>query len=177
MVVDIHALDQSLADHVPVLDRVLGDRAPRAVAHHLMDRHDYLTVGSLLYLPRLDERVDQVKLSPPIVTDLMVAVQASALHPVRPIYVRVHRRERTVDVTRIECLIGAAQQPLVGVVHDAGTRAVTAHTRCGIVSGSSGNRSASITVSSREHASTPASSSVPAIGPLARIRPTHASCE
>jgi hypothetical protein len=66
---DVHALDQPLADHVPVLDGVLGDHLTRAVAHNLVDRHDQLTVRSLLYAQRLDTRVDEVKLPAPVITD------------------------------------------------------------------------------------------------------------
>jgi hypothetical protein len=108
--------------------------SPGAVTHDLADRHDHLTIGPLLYVLRLDERIDQVKLAPPILTDLLVAVQASALHPVRPIDVHVHRREGAVDVARAERLVGATQQLLVRITHDGGACAVTAHTRCGIES-------------------------------------------
>ena len=62
------------ADHVPVLDGVLGDHLPRTITHDLANHHNHLIIRALRYVPWLDMRVDQVKLPPPIVTDLLVTV-------------------------------------------------------------------------------------------------------
>ncbi len=117
MIVDVHALDQPFTEHIPMLDGVLGTHLASAIAHNLEDRHDNLTVGSMLDAPRLHARVDQIKLPLPVFPHLLVAVQVSALHPVGPIDISMHHREDPIDVARVERLVGEAQHTLVRLAH------------------------------------------------------------
>src|SRR5438034_377733 len=59
---------------------------------------------------RLDVRIDHLPLPGPILADGLVATDVPAVHPIRPVDVRMHRRESPVDVTGIERGIGAGEK-------------------------------------------------------------------
>src|SRR5688500_13144824 len=62
---------------------------------------------------RLDVRVDYSELSRPIRADCGVSTLAPTLHAVRPVDIRMHQLERTLDVVCVERLVRAAEKPFL----------------------------------------------------------------
>ena len=80
------------------------------VADRLVHVHGDAAVAGLREAHRLDVRVDQRELPLPVRAHRVAAAHAAALHPVRPVDVVVHQRQRGLDVARVEGLVGALEQ-------------------------------------------------------------------
>jgi len=92
-----------------VLNHLIGDDRPGAVAHDLMDVDDDASRLDGGEAPRLDVGIDHVPLAGPVGTHGVVAVHVAALHPVRPHHVRMHRAQRGVDVAGVERRVRIAE--------------------------------------------------------------------
>jgi hypothetical protein len=61
---------------------------------------DDLPAGGGSKAPRVDTGIDEAPLPSPVVAHGVVAVHDTTVHPVRPLDVGVHRRQRALDVQR-----------------------------------------------------------------------------
>src|SRR5439155_1227867 len=59
---------------------------------------------------RFDTGIDQTPLSGPVVAHGAVAVDVPAFHPVRPVHLGMHCRQRPVDVARIEGVVRVREE-------------------------------------------------------------------
>jgi len=93
-----------------VLDHSIEQQFSRYLMHHLVDSYNDAAGRIRFDLSWLHVRIEHTPLPRPVGTDTIVTVDCSALHPVRPINVRRHRRERTINVAHIKGGIGFLNQ-------------------------------------------------------------------
>src|SRR5438445_8102755 len=65
---------------------------------------------------RFDTGIDQTPLSGPVVAHGAVAVDVPAFHPVRPVHLGMHCRQRPVDVARIEGVVRVPHPHDTGII-------------------------------------------------------------
>src|SRR5215204_859478 len=107
---DVHADDAAVAEAVDVMhDPVRDDRAGE-VADDLVHLDGDATVGLVAEADGPDVGVDQAELSRPVRAHCLRPPLAPAVHPVRPVDVRMHQLERRVDVARVEGVVRSAKQ-------------------------------------------------------------------
>ena len=75
---------------------------------------------------RFDTGIDQTPLSGPVVAHGAVAVDVPAFHPVRPVHLGMHCRQRPVDVARIEGVVRVREQVAVHRPHTHDTGIIVA---------------------------------------------------
>ena len=75
---------------------------------------------------RFDTRIDQTPLSGPVVAHGAVAVDVPAFHPVRPVHLGMHCRQRPVDVARIEGVVRVREKVAVHRPHTHDTGIIVA---------------------------------------------------
>ena len=107
---DVHPHHEVVAERVDVGHAALGQHDAVRVADRLVHVHGDAAVAGLREAHRLDVRVDQRELPPPVRAHRVAAAHPAALHPVRPVDVVVHQRQRGLDVARVEGLVGALEQ-------------------------------------------------------------------
>jgi hypothetical protein len=99
-------------DRVHVPDALVGDDVTRAVSDDLTQIHD----DPALPVPRdglwLDPRVDHLELAHPVAPDLLAASHPTAVDGVRPVDVRMHPRERSVEIATVERRVAATDEVL-----------------------------------------------------------------
>src|SRR3989442_318440 len=75
---------------------------------------------------RFDTGIDQTLLSGPVVPHGAVAVDVPAFHPVRPVHLGMHCRQRPVDVARIEGVVRVREKVAVHRPHTHDTGIIVA---------------------------------------------------
>ena len=93
-------------------DHLIRQDLAGQVADELMHVDDDPTGFIGAEAPRFDMGVDRGPLAAPVLTDRRVAMDAPALHPVRPVHIGMHEGEDGVDVASIEGPVGGAQKIL-----------------------------------------------------------------
>ena len=121
----------------------LGDRGhtEKEQGHHRMHRHSvHFLISMCLIKPsrndpsgligseasRFDTGIDQTPLSGPVVAHGAVAVDVPAFHPVQPVHLGMHCRQRPVDVARIEGVVRVREKVAVHRPHTHDTGIIVA---------------------------------------------------
>src|SRR5215831_16084186 len=94
---------------VNVVDDLVGHDASGKIADDLVNLHDDTPGWVDLEAQWLDPGIDERPLPPPVVTHLAMTMDVSALHPIGPVDVGMHGRERAVDVAGIERVVGGSE--------------------------------------------------------------------
>jgi len=92
-----------------VVNDPVGGDGSREIAHDLADFDDDAPGWVDVEAQRLDVGIDDGPLAGPVLAYLAVTVHVPAFHFVRPLDVRMHGRERPVEVTGIEGVVGGPE--------------------------------------------------------------------
>jgi hypothetical protein len=106
---DVHALDEAVAQCVEVDHTRIGDRAAVERADDLVCLDGDAPAVARREVKRFDARIDRCELTGPVRTQRVVAMDTPTLDRVQPVDIRVHEGERGLSVARVEGLVGAAQ--------------------------------------------------------------------
>jgi hypothetical protein len=93
-----------------MLDHLIRYDRAGPIADDLVDIDDETTTLVGPEASGLDVGINHTPLARPVVAHTVATVDPPALHPVRPVHVRMHDREGRRDVARIECVVGAAEE-------------------------------------------------------------------
>src|SRR5262245_35140510 len=96
-----------------MFDHSLRDNIPFQVPDHLMDFNDSATSLIGIESDRFDVRIDRRPLARPVITDALMAIDTSAFPTIRPIYIRAHESQDSVDVAGIEGVVDFCEQIIV----------------------------------------------------------------
>lgn len=114
---NIHADDQAVLKAEAVTNAGVGDElAGVRVVDHLMDIYCDVAVWLFGEDLGLDPAGEGSKLPIPVITNRFATDNPATLPGVRPIDLRMHQIDRSVDVARVERTVGEPQR-LLGIPH------------------------------------------------------------
>src|SRR5215470_253999 len=110
---DFHVLDQTAFYQVDVLDHALRNDIPFQVADHLMNFNDRAPHLIGAEADRFDVRINRRPLARPVITDGLAAIHTPAFPTIRPINIRAHGGQDSVNVAGIERAVDVREQIMV----------------------------------------------------------------
>src|SRR5262245_8377813 len=110
---DLHVLDQTAFYQVDVLDHALRNDIPFQVADHLMNFNDRAPHLIGVESDRFDVRINRRPLARPVITDVLAAIHTPAFPTIRPIDIRAHGGQDSVNVSGIERAVDVSEQIVV----------------------------------------------------------------
>src|SRR5262245_48914315 len=96
-----------------MFDQALRDNIPFQVADHLMDFNDSSSRLIGIEADRFDVRIDRRPLARPVITNAIVSIHTPAFPTIRPINIRAHESQDSVDVAGIEGVVDFCEQIIV----------------------------------------------------------------
>ena len=105
----MHAPNQTILNVVGVLDHLVGKHFAIKTSDDLMNGHCYKCAFAGTKCDGFDVRIDERPLPAPILTYAVMAENATAFHPVRPIDFGMHNFEYRVDHASVEVSITTDQ--------------------------------------------------------------------
>ncbi len=110
LLANLHPANQATVNRVDMLDHPIEQKLSSQIPDHLMNSDHYSSRLIHLKVHGIDMRIDQTPLPRPVCSDSRVAVDDSAFHAVRPLDVRLHRRQRAINVAGVECCVRFLEQ-------------------------------------------------------------------
>ena len=100
---NIHASDQTIMDGIDVLNHSIQQYLAVQIPNNLVDIDNTVHPAlSSSICDWLDAWIDHRPLPLPIGAYIVMSVHTSALHPVRPVHIRMHSGEDRIDVASVE---------------------------------------------------------------------------
>src|SRR5438552_10105328 len=110
LLADFHPDDQATRHEIDVLHRPVEEYGPTHVANYLVNIYDDAAIFFGSELQRSDIGIKHAPLARPVGANAIATVYPTALHAVRPLYVRMHQRENRIYIAPVECVIDEDQQ-------------------------------------------------------------------
>src|SRR5262249_17273438 len=110
---DLHAPYQAVFYQIDVLDHALRNKVPFQIADYLMNLNDSAPRLIGAEADRLYVRIDRGPLARPVITDAIVSINPPAFPTVRPIDIRAHGGQDSVNVAGVERAVDVPEQIVI----------------------------------------------------------------
>ncbi len=109
LLANFHPANQPAIHRVDMLDHPIEQEFSGQIPDHLVDSDHYSPHIIRLKSHWIDVRIDHAPLPRPVFPNARMPMNRATFHAVRPLHVRSHGRQSSIDVPRVKCSVSFPQ--------------------------------------------------------------------